>query len=242
MRSFNNNRGFTLIELLLAMAISGVVMTAIYSTYLSQQKSYIVQEEVAAVQQKLRGAMYYMTRQIQEAGCNPSCNQTNPPGIITANVNEIRFTADVRGVTSGSSPDGDTNDPFEDITYSLVTSGDTQSLCVTTPAVNSNQPEPIAENTDALDFVYLDQNGTVLDDDGSGNVTTMASIGKIRSVEVTLVVRAEKEDKDYVNDIAYENQRGNEILPAQNDHYRRRCTKIQIKCRNLPQPPPGGGL
>ncbi|OPX34482.1 MAG: hypothetical protein B1H11_10855 [Desulfobacteraceae bacterium 4484_190.1] len=43
--------GFTLIELLVAMAISGIVAVAIFTVFKSQQDSYIVQEDVAAMQQ-----------------------------------------------------------------------------------------------------------------------------------------------------------------------------------------------
>jgi type IV pilus assembly protein PilW len=60
--------GFTLVELLVAMVISLVVMAAIYSTYHSQQKSYLVQEQVAAMQQNLRSAMYNMAREVRMAG------------------------------------------------------------------------------------------------------------------------------------------------------------------------------
>lgn len=216
-------------ELLVAIAISGIVMAAIYATYRSQQASYVAQEEVAAMQQKLRAAMYHMTRQLREAGCDPT-GYANA-GIITANVDLIRFSCDVRGDTFGTRPDGHTDDPYEDVTYSLVTSDGLQSLCVTTPGVNNNQPEPVARGVDALDFVYLNENGNVLNDDGNGNVTT--SIPSIRSVEVTLVVRADREDPDYINDNAYRNKQGDVILPAQNDHFRRRSRTVQIKCRNL---------
>ena len=105
--------GFTLIELLVALAISGVVMTSVYAAYQSQQKSYTVQEEVAALQQNLRTAMYYMSNQIREAGCNPnSVKGANAPRIITANVDAINFTADVRGSAFGTSPDGKTRRPL----------------------------------------------------------------------------------------------------------------------------------
>lgn len=213
--------GFTLTELLVAMAIALVVMSAIYVTYKSQQDSYIAQEEVAAMQQKLRAAMYYMTRQIREAGCNPhGMVGPNRPRIITADVDEIEFTEDVRGAAFGSPPNKDTGDPYEHLTYALYTSGGIQKLGVKTTATANNQP--VAEYVDALNFVYLDEDN---------NVT--ASINDIRSVEVTLVVRAEREDRDYLNDNAYENNRGDVVLPAQNDHYRRRSATVQIKCRNL---------
>jgi prepilin-type N-terminal cleavage/methylation domain-containing protein len=43
-----NKQGFTLVEVLIATAVAGVVMSAIYYTYYSQQKSYIAQESVRA--------------------------------------------------------------------------------------------------------------------------------------------------------------------------------------------------
>jgi type IV pilus assembly protein PilW len=218
-----SNHGFTLIELLVAMAISGIVTTAIYATYQSQQNAYIAQEEVAAMQQKIRAAMFHMTRQIQEAGCDPT-GQANA-GIITANVDGIEFTGDVRGKAFGSAPDGSTDandDSYEHITYSLYTSGGIQKLGVITDANPLTTNQPVVEYVDALNFVYLDANG---------NPTT--TLNAIRSVEVTLVVRAEREDRDYVNTTVYPNKQGDVVLPAQNDHFRRRAATVQIKCRNL---------
>ncbi|MBW2105033.1 MAG: PilW family protein [Deltaproteobacteria bacterium] len=62
------DQGFTLAELLIAMAISLVVMSAIFLTFKSQQDSYIIQDQVTAMQQNLRAAMYMLTRDIQMAG------------------------------------------------------------------------------------------------------------------------------------------------------------------------------
>jgi len=62
------DQGFTMIELLVAMAITIVVMAAIFMTFKSQQDSYVVQDQVTRMQQNLRGAMYVMTRDIQMAG------------------------------------------------------------------------------------------------------------------------------------------------------------------------------
>jgi type IV pilus assembly protein PilW len=62
------NYGFTLVELLVAMVISLVVMGAIYGTFKSQQDSFVIQDQVTAMQQNLRSAMYTMSRDIQMAG------------------------------------------------------------------------------------------------------------------------------------------------------------------------------
>jgi type IV pilus assembly protein PilW len=69
--------GFTLIELMIAMAITLVVMGAIFMTFKSQQDSYVVQDQVTRMQQNLRGAMYVMTRDIQMAGYYTNFDKTS---------------------------------------------------------------------------------------------------------------------------------------------------------------------
>jgi type IV pilus assembly protein PilW len=224
-----NPQGFTLVELLVALTVSAVIMTAVYAAYQSQQKSYVVQEEVAALQQNLRTAMFYMSSQVREAGCNPSTTDVNKPGILTADTDEIHFTADVRGSSFETDPDGTTDGPYENVTYSLYTSGGVQNLGI--QSTDGATVQPVIENVDALNFVYLDQDGTRLDDDGNGNVTT--NMPEIRSVEVTIVVRASREDPDYTDGNEYQNQQGDVVLAAQNDHFRRRIQSMRIACRNL---------
>jgi len=76
------DHGFTLIELMVAMVIAIVVMAAIFTTFKSQQDSYVIQDQVTRMQQNLRGAMYVMTRDIQMAGYYTNfdsgyCNNTD---------------------------------------------------------------------------------------------------------------------------------------------------------------------
>jgi len=63
-----NELGFTLIEILIALAISGIVLTAIYNLYISQSRTYTVQEQVSEMQQNARVAMDIVSRHIRMAG------------------------------------------------------------------------------------------------------------------------------------------------------------------------------
>ena len=207
-----NNKGFTLTELLVAMGLSAVVMASVGAIYYQQQKSFLVQEQLAATQQNLRAAMYFMERDIRSAGCDPTKKIDPAPGIQTANSNTISFTTD---------PDG--NEITQTITYSLDTVDD---------QIERNN-QPLAENIDALDFVYLDGASppTVLDDDGFGNV--VASRPLIRSVQVTVVARTGRADPGYTDTRIYTNLQGQTILGVQNDDFRRRTLSTTIACRNL---------
>jgi len=180
-----HEKGFTLVELLIVMVIAAIVMTSIYSLYSAQQRSYVVQEGVAAMHQNLRAAMYYMEREIRMAGCDPT--ETAGAGIITATANLIRFTEDFRGKNEGDPPDGDTGDPGEDISYFLADAdGDSQvdDLVRDTGGVEANIEKVIAENIASLTFDYLDSSG------GS-----TAVLEDIRFIRITLVARNEDNSK-----------------------------------------------
>jgi len=217
----NNKSGFTIVELLVAMAISLVVMGSIYSVYRSQQKSYLVQEQVAVMQQNLRAGMTMLTRDIRMAGYNPPL-ATNPfatttLGITSASPNALQFTRFDPVTTT-----------VETISYALQNN----DLFRNDDGVN----QLVAENIDALNFVYLNQSGTVLDDDGDGNVT--ANIPNISSIQVTMIARTGRADLGYVNSDVYSNQQGTPVFPSDgnpvNDNFRRRALNREIKCRNLP--------
>jgi len=220
MKIVDNRDGFTLIELLVAIAVAGIVMAAIYSTYYSQQKSFLVQEQLAAMEQNLRAAMFYMERGIRMAGCDPT--RTAGAGITTADATSLRFSEDT---------DGDT--VLVSITYSLYTDTDgIQKLGRNT----GGGAIPVSDNIEVIDFVYLDGASppNVLNDPGTNNVLA-AKIPDIRSVQVTVVARTGREDRAYTDTTDFYNQHDlvTPILPAQNDHYRRKALSSNIKCRNL---------
>jgi prepilin-type N-terminal cleavage/methylation domain-containing protein len=61
-------KGFTLVELLVAMAISGIVVAAVYTAFVTQQKSYTVQDQVAETQQNARVGLDLIAREVRMAG------------------------------------------------------------------------------------------------------------------------------------------------------------------------------
>jgi len=61
----NGTAGFSLIEVMAAIAILGIAMTAVFSTFLFQQQSYTTQVRVAEMQQNLRDAGEMITRDIR---------------------------------------------------------------------------------------------------------------------------------------------------------------------------------
>ena len=219
----SSNQGFTMVELLIVMVVGLLALSAIYSTFLNQHKSYVVQEETAAMHQNIRAAMFYMQREIRMAGCDPV--GTANARIIAANATSVNFTEDVRGDLDGSDSDGATDDPNENITYALTAN----NLVRNTGGGN----QMVAQNIDALDFVYLDGSSppNVLNP-GGANVPA-GSLNQIRSVEITIIARTGRNTLTSKNNNAYFNQRGFQILAPQNDGFSRRRLTAWIKCRNL---------
>lgn len=215
-----SNQGFTLAELLVAMVISGIVAASIYSTFYSQQKSYMTQEQIAAMQQNLRGAMHILGRDIRMAGYDPTGWATT--GIQTAQANSIRFTRDITNDAGTGMPDGDTGDPNEDITYALVDLDGDGDTDLGRNDVNGGGNHQIAENIDALNFVYLDKDG---------NPT--ATLTEIRAVQASVLARTDRRDRGYHNTNVYENQLGTSVFTPAGDSFRRRLLTEEFKCRNL---------
>jgi prepilin-type N-terminal cleavage/methylation domain-containing protein len=65
---FKKKSGVTLIELLIALVLSSILTAALYRSFISQQKTYTVQDQVAEMQQNIRVAMGQMTKEIRMAG------------------------------------------------------------------------------------------------------------------------------------------------------------------------------
>jgi type IV pilus assembly protein PilW len=250
----NLQSGFSLVELLVAMAITGVVMTAVYKIYTTQQDSYLVQEQVAEMQQNGRIAKYVMTREIRMVGYDPT--GLAGAGLISAGGNIIHFTMDIN-------EDEDTTDPGDNITYSL--SADKELM-----RNDGFNNQPVVENVEAVGFAYAfdaDDDGSIdtsaggnimwaidsdvtdadtrldkyldtnddgiisIDDDAAGaDLASLVPLDRIRAVRMWILARTGREDRAFADTSTYvvANQRVNA-----NDGSRRRLLTTTVKCRNM---------
>jgi type IV pilus assembly protein PilW len=199
--------GFTLTELMVSLVISGVLMTSVYAVFNSQQKSYAVQDQLAASHQNLRAAMNFMVKEIRMAGFDPLKDPT--AGINRAEANKIVFT-----MRPDSNNDGkvDENDTLKEITYSLYDSGMDVDLTKDDLGrkIGAGSNQPVAQNIDTLDFVYLDDEGKPLE-------FPIANLRDIRAVQITLVAKTAKPDPNF----------------KQNGGFRTKTLTERVVCRNL---------
>ena len=63
--------GFTLIETVISIVISLVISISIYQIYHIQHSSYLIQQQITEVQQRLRGSMDLLVSDVQMAGYDP---------------------------------------------------------------------------------------------------------------------------------------------------------------------------
>jgi type IV pilus assembly protein PilW len=215
--AMGNSKGFTLPELLVAMVVTAVITASVYSVYRSQQKSFLVQDQVAEMQQNLRAALHLMEREIRMAGYDPSGKLS--AGIQSMNSANLRFTQDIH---DGVDNDGDVGDPGEDITYLLFDQDGDGDLDLCRSEDGGATVQLLAENIDALNFVFRD---------ALGAVTSTPS--KVRSIQISIVARANRPDLGYENNSSYANQQGTTILLQQHDAFRREMLSTEVRCRNL---------
>ena len=166
-------RGLTLIELLASMAISGIILAAITTTFISQTRSYDAQEQISAMQQNARAAMDMITREARMAGYNT--NGTYSFVGMEYNAGQIRIRTNLNA-------DSDTADTNEDIIYAYDAAND--RIERTTGIVT----ETLVDNIDGFTFQYFDEDG---------NTTTTPA--DIRQIQITITAKTAKLDPYYTS-------------------------------------------
>ena len=146
--------GFTLVEVLIALAISGIVMAALSQTFISQQKSYLLHEEISTMQQSVRGAMILLTNDIRMAGYDSLL--TGNFGIVSISPRDVNNNNNIDIGLTGNSCIQVTEDLDDN---GLISAGETIRYTV-------------------YDFIPTDNNLDLGRDSGGGNQILAENIQK----------------------------------------------------------------
>ena len=210
-------RGFTLVELLIVMAVGTIVMSAVMTSFYSQHKSYLVQDDVVEMQQNLRVALDMISNDIRSAGYDPNSLGAG----ITAAGNGTEFLP-----LTFTRDDG--TGVLETISYSQFDAYAAAAIpgdgVVDDLARNMNDGsgrQVVAENISLLEFRYLDKEGSVT-----------ASLPDIRSIQISILAVTRGPDQNFANIMTYTSASG-AIWGPFNDNLRRRILITTIQCRNL---------
>jgi type IV pilus assembly protein PilW len=165
--------------------------------------------------------MYIMQREIRMAGHDPT--GLSGASILVADDAILQFQSD-------DNEDGDSDDPMEDIRYAMTADG------ALGRQLSGDLLRPLAENIDAINFVYLDGANppNVL-----ATPVSASNRSDIRSVQITIVARSGENLPGLfyqaTDDRIYRNQQGTIILDmsAAPDTFRRQLLTAEVRCRNL---------
>jgi prepilin-type N-terminal cleavage/methylation domain-containing protein len=170
--------GFTLVELMVAVFLTAIATIGIYRGYTSFSQTSDAQEQIIEMQQNLRIGMYRLEKDLRRAGMKEEEGENvgfpqKMDNTLCCFDNSIAMTIDLTGgETDGvdndhdekidgadTDPfpfdesvygDDDTDDPGEEITYSVDGNGN-----LIRDDVNGGGPVTIISNVDALNFIYL---------------------------------------------------------------------------------------
>ncbi|MBD3257789.1 hypothetical protein GF377_05095 [candidate division GN15 bacterium] len=85
----SSSAGNSLVEILIALALTGIITTAVLGLYYRQHSNYMVQENVTAVQQNARATIGEITRQLRMAGYEVPAGV---PALVAANTDPDTIT------------------------------------------------------------------------------------------------------------------------------------------------------
>jgi len=200
-----NESGVTLIELLIVLVISAIVIGGVYKVFIAQTRAYTIQDQVAEVQQDVRGAMEMMVRDLRMAGFRT----TGYADASTVDANAINPADHSIAVCyEYISPSGATAPTTNIVTYALNGTSLTRTVSVNGVAQPTLSDLHLLDNVTSLNFGYgVDTTGTGIvsgiNSNGvsvipDGNFVKTASIGTspILAVQVTLVAAPAPADPD----------------------------------------------
>jgi type IV pilus assembly protein PilW len=203
-----NEKGVTLIELLVVLVITAITVAGIYRVFVSQTKTYAVQDQVMEVQQSVRGAMEIMLRDLRMTGFdddNPNSDVTIVNPVATpVQTSDITINYEYYDRTMATEAE-----KYQSHLVRYWINAGTSALMRTITRDAAVTTETILENVNALTFTYgVDQNqdGIMDDQNGNGQIDTadwlpaagVVALGNPRvvAINVTLTGRSDQTNTD----------------------------------------------
>lgn len=173
--------GFTLVELIVVMAVSAILGFGILSIFISMNRSFTNQNSVVDIQAEARNALFFISRNLREAGLDPlgSANA----GVELATATKVRITRDVNfnGAIEESG--------LERISFAYDTARGTLRRGYY-EGTAAERWEDMCDHVDTFSFAYQDENGVDLGAPGND----AALLAKVRSIAVAMTLRDSKAD------------------------------------------------
>ncbi|WP_417913954.1 prepilin-type N-terminal cleavage/methylation domain-containing protein [Candidatus Electronema sp. JM] len=220
--------GFTLVEIMISLVLSSFVIAGVYGVYSIQQRSYKTQGQVADLQQQLRSALDFITRDIRMVGYNPGgvCS-VNPTTYGILNMGVDNFSFEYCGLE-------DNTWKLHTVTYSLEGSRLMRNLQVQD---SPGQQQAVAEGIDAIEFRYLQGNSPPGHPELPPPEADLAKDTRI--IQLSILIRSLYPDPYYKDTITYLPASGKAWTRTSgsgnppNDNYQRRLLVTSIELRNV---------
>jgi type IV pilus assembly protein PilW len=208
-RSILNKKGVTLIELLVVLAITSIIMAGIYRVFVSQTKTYAVQDQVMEVQQSVRGAMEILLRDLRMTGFdddNPNSDVTiaNPLAPVQTSDITINYEYYDRSLVGTEAQRYQSH-----VVRYWRNAGTSQLMRQLTVDAVARPAEIILDNVNALTFTYgvdLSNDGIMDDQNGNGQIDAnewlsaaqVVALGnpKVVAINVSLTGRSDQTNTD----------------------------------------------
>ncbi|MBK5099397.1 MAG: prepilin-type N-terminal cleavage/methylation domain-containing protein [Desulfobacteraceae bacterium] len=211
-------KGFTLVEILIAMGASLVVLGALVSTFVIQNKAYTQQGRVIEMQENARAGLEMMTRELIMGG------YIAPASVPTTDVSGESFTdnaadyieeADAEKIAFEADVDNDGETETVRYTWSGVPGDPLRREVWEWNETNgtwggSGGAQPLAENIQGLVLTYYDGNGTEL----SSTPLNSTDRANLRRITIQLTGRTRQPDPDYPANSGYRTRTlGSDVSP-----------------------------
>jgi len=113
------DRGVTLLELLIALTLGVLLVLGVLAVWRETQLAYLDGAEATEAQQSLRVAMDRVVQVVRNGGANPA-SIPNFTAFGQAGEECLRVFADLQGNADRTPPDGDLDDPWEDVRFEYL--------------------------------------------------------------------------------------------------------------------------